>query len=41
MLDKYVCLKKLCSLRRDEIVVTTMSVAGPWARLSDGPRVGR
>jgi sulfopyruvate decarboxylase subunit beta len=37
MLDKYVCLEKLFSLRRDEIVVTTMSVATPWARLSDGP----
>lgn len=37
MLDKYVCLEKLHSLRRDEIVVTTMSVAGPWARLSDSP----
>jgi sulfopyruvate decarboxylase subunit beta len=37
MLDKYLCLEKLASLRRDEIVVTTMSVAGPWARLSDGP----
>ncbi len=37
MLDKYVCLEKLFSLRRDEIVITTMSVAGPWARLSDGP----
>lgn len=37
MLDKYVCLEKLHSLRRDEIVVTTMSVADPWARLSDGP----
>jgi sulfopyruvate decarboxylase subunit beta len=37
MLDKYVCLEKLASLRRNEIVVTTMSVASPWARLSDGP----
>jgi sulfopyruvate decarboxylase subunit beta len=37
MLDKYVCLEKLSSLRRNEIVVTTMSVAAPWARLSDGP----
>ena len=37
MLDKYVCLEKLYSLRRNEIVVTTMSVADPWARLSDGP----
>jgi len=37
MLDKYVCLEKLASRRRDEIVITTMSVASPWARLSDGP----
>jgi sulfopyruvate decarboxylase subunit beta len=37
MLDKYVCLEKLAARRREEIVVTTMSVAGPWARLSDGP----
>lgn len=37
MLDKYACLEKLSSLRRDEIVITTMSVAAPWARLSDGP----
>jgi thiamine pyrophosphate-dependent acetolactate synthase large subunit-like protein len=37
MLNKYVCLEKLHSMRRDEIVVTTMSVAGPWAGFSDGP----
>ena len=37
MLDKYACLEKLASLRRDEVIVTTMSVAAPWARLSDGP----
>ncbi len=37
MLDKYACLERLFSIRRDEIVVTTMSVAAPWARLSDGP----
>jgi thiamine pyrophosphate-dependent acetolactate synthase large subunit-like protein len=37
MLDKYACLNKLAARRRDEIVVTTMSVAAPWARLSDGP----
>jgi thiamine pyrophosphate-dependent acetolactate synthase large subunit-like protein len=37
MLDKYECLKKLASRRRNEIVVTTMSVAAPWSRLSDGP----
>ena len=38
MLDKYVCLKKMAARRQDEIVVTTMSVAMPWAALSDGPR---
>ena len=37
MLDKYACLEKLAARRRDEIVITTMSVAAPWARLSDGP----
>ncbi len=37
MLDKYTCLEKLASTRTDEIVVTTMSVAMPWAGHSDGP----
>ena len=37
MLDKYTCLEKLASKRTDEIVVTTMSVAMPWAGHSDGP----
>jgi sulfopyruvate decarboxylase subunit beta len=37
MLDKYACLEKLAARRRHEIVVTTMSIAAPWARLSDGP----
>ena len=37
MLDKYRCLEKLAARRADEIVVSTMSVAEPWARLSDGP----
>lgn len=37
MLDKYECLKKLAARRTDEVVVTTMSVAMPWAELSDGP----
>ena len=37
MLDKYACLAKLAARRGDQIVVTTMSVATPWARLSDGP----
>ena len=36
MLDKYNCLKKLAGARRaDDVVVTTMSVAMPWAALSD------
>lgn len=37
MLDKYRCLEKLAARRSDEIVVTSMSVAMPWARHSDGP----
>lgn len=37
MLDRNACLKKLAARRSDEVVVTTMSAAGPWARLSDGP----
>ena len=38
MLDKYTCLKKLATQRRDtDIVVTTMSVATPWAEICDGP----
>ena len=37
MLDKYQCLEKLAARRSDEIVVSTMSVATPWAELSDGP----
>ncbi len=37
MLDKYTCLKKLAAKRTDEVFVTTMSVAMPWAELSDGP----
>ena len=37
MLDKYDCLQKIAAKRTDEIVVTTMSVAMPWAELSDGP----
>jgi thiamine pyrophosphate-dependent acetolactate synthase large subunit-like protein len=36
VLDKYACLRKLAG-RRDpgDVVVTTMSVAMPWAELSD------
>ncbi len=37
MLDKYLCLEKLARHRRDQVVVSTMSVASPWARQSDGP----
>ncbi len=36
MLDKYRCLSRLAAARRDgDVVVTTMSVAMPWAELSD------
>jgi thiamine pyrophosphate-dependent acetolactate synthase large subunit-like protein len=37
MLDKYACLQKLAAHRRDEVVVTTMSVSIPWSKLSSGP----
>ncbi|MEW6751722.1 MAG: thiamine pyrophosphate-dependent enzyme [Candidatus Latescibacterota bacterium] len=37
MLDKYRCLEMLAGRRTREVVVTTMSVAAPWARLSDTP----
>ena len=37
MLDKYTCLKKMAARRTDEVIVSTMSVAMPWAELSDGP----
>ena len=37
MLDKYTCIRKLAEARSDEIVVTMMSLADPWAKLSDGP----
>jgi len=37
MLDKYTCLKKMATRRTDEVIVSTMSVAMPWAELSDGP----
>jgi thiamine pyrophosphate-dependent acetolactate synthase large subunit-like protein len=37
MLDKYSCLKKLAAKRTNEVFVTTMSVAMPWAELTDGP----
>lgn len=37
MLDKYHCLEKLAANRTDEVVVTTMSVVMPWARVSNHP----
>ena len=38
MLNKYDCLEKLAAHRNpNDIVVTTMSVAMPWASISDGP----
>ena len=38
MLDRYDCLRKLAARRGEgDVVVTTMSVAMPWASLSDGP----
>ena len=37
MLDKYTCLEKLAAQRTDEIVISSMGVATPWGKLSDGP----
>ena len=37
MLDKYTCLEKLAARRNEEVVISSMSVAMPWERLSDGP----
>ena len=37
MFDKYVCLEQISSLHRNEILVTTMSVAAPGRVFSDGP----
>ena len=37
MLDKYTCIRKLAERRTNQIVVTMMSLADPWAELSDGP----
>ena len=37
MLDKYVCIRKLAAARTNQVVVTMMSLADPWAALSDGP----
>ena len=37
MLDKYWCLRRLHERRKDEVIVTCMSTAMPWAELSDGP----
>lgn len=38
MLKKEDCLKAIAAHRTDEVVVTTMGVAGPWASLSDHER---
>lgn len=35
MMKKEACLKEIVARRADEVVVTTMGVAGPWAFLSD------
>ncbi len=37
MLDKYRCLDKLAAARTDEVVVSMMSLAMPWAARCDGP----
>lgn len=37
MLKKEECLKLIASLRTDEIVVTTMGMAVPWAKISTHP----
>ena len=37
MLDKYQCITKLAAVRTNQVVVTMMSLADPWAELSDGP----
>jgi len=35
MLNKYTCLEKLASQRKDEVVVSCMGTAKPWEALSD------
>ncbi len=35
MLDKYTCLEKLAARRKDEVIISTMSTANPWEKLSD------
>lgn len=37
MLDKFACIRKLAAARTDQVVVSMMSLADPWAELSDGP----
>lgn len=37
MLDKFACIRKLASERTDQVVVSMMSLADPWAELCDGP----
>jgi thiamine pyrophosphate-dependent acetolactate synthase large subunit-like protein len=38
MMNKEACLKEIVARRTDEVVITTMGVAGPWAFLSDHER---
>lgn len=35
MLNKYTCLEKLAARRQDEVIITCMSTAKPWEKLSD------
>ena len=37
MLNKFACIRKLATARTNQVVVTMMSLADPWAELSDGP----
>ncbi|MBI2951879.1 thiamine pyrophosphate-binding protein [bacterium] len=38
MMKKEECLRAIAARRTDEVVITTMGVAGPWASLSDHER---
>jgi len=35
MLNKYTCLEKLAARRKDEVIITCMSTAKPWEKLSN------
>ena len=37
MLNKFAYIRKLATARTNQVVVTMMSLADPWAELSDGP----